>query len=351
VADARIAASIARDSEITWGNLSSIPSGFADGVDNTGIAVETDPTVPAWVKDGPSWTEITGIPSGFADGTDNVGITSETDPQVGSLTLNRIPKWHGTYLDDSSIHEISGKIGIGTATPKEVLHVHDRIRIGEDYTYPTVYGEIIHEGAGTGFRLNAHSGGGWSDIYFQTDGTTRMFIEAGGNVGIGTTTPSEKLTVVGNLLIESDTTGQALIELGEGLDFAEGFSVSQRDHIEPGSVLVIDPDNPGKLRISSKPYDTKVAGIVAGANGLGSGVRLGADQFDFDVALAGRVYCNVETANGDILPGDLLTTSATPGFAMKVDDHNSAQGAILGKAMQALPKGQKGQILVLVTLQ
>jgi hypothetical protein len=52
-----------------------------------------------------------------------------------------------------------------------------------------------------------------------------------------------------------------------------------------------------------------------------------------------------------VSPGDLLTTSPTPGYAMKVGDYSRAQGAILGKAMQRLERGQKGQILVLVTLQ
>jgi hypothetical protein len=36
---------------------------------------------------------------------------------------------------------------------------------------------------------------------------------------------------------------------------------------------------------------------------------------------------------------------------MKSTDYARAQGAILGKAMEKLEKGQKGQILVLVTLQ
>jgi hypothetical protein len=36
---------------------------------------------------------------------------------------------------------------------------------------------------------------------------------------------------------------------------------------------------------------------------------------------------------------------------MKAMDYMRAQGAILGKAMESLQKGQKGQILVLVTLQ
>ena len=88
----------------------------------------------------------------------------------------------------------------------------------------------------------------------------------------------------------------------------------------------------------------------AGANGLGSGVRLGTQEFDCDVALAGRVYCNTIATTENIEPGDLLTTSSIPGFAMKVTDFENAHGAILGKAMESLEKGKKGQILVLVTL-
>ncbi|NVM24271.1 MAG: hypothetical protein HWN68_21135, partial [Desulfobacterales bacterium] len=155
----------------------------------------------------------------------------------------------------------------------------------------------------------------------------------------------------GNVRIRDRSTGDTVMELGTGLDYAEGFDVSHKKEISPGSVLIIDPDNPGKLTVGGKPYDTKVAGIVAGANGTGSGVRLGAGQFDYDVALAGRVYCNVDATEAGVEPGDLLTTSGTPGYAMKAMDYGRAQGAILGKAMQGLEKGQKGQILVLVTLQ
>lgn len=178
-----------------------------------------------------------------------------------------------------------------------------------------------------------------------------MVIDTTGNIGIGTTNPTRRLTVKGNLLIQSESTGQAVVELGEGLDYAEGFDVSEPAELDEGSVLIIDVDNPGKLALSYKSYDTKVAGIVAGANGIGSGVRLGTDQFDCDVALAGRVYCNVDATETAVEPGDLLTTSATAGYAMKAADYMRAQGAILGKAMQRLEKGKKGQILVLVTLQ
>ncbi len=155
----------------------------------------------------------------------------------------------------------------------------------------------------------------------------------------------------GNVRIRSESSGTTIMELGEGLDYAEGFDVASAEKVDPGAVMIIDPENPGKLTLSSEPYDTKVAGIVAGANGLGSGVRLGGDKFDQDVALAGRVYCNVDTSQGAVKVGDLLTTSNIPGYAMKATDYNRAQGAILGKAMEKLDKDQKGQILILVTLQ
>lgn len=48
--------------------------------------------------------------------------------------------------------------------------------------------------------------------------------------------------------------------------------------------------------------------------------------------------------------GHLLTTSATPGHAMKVTNYAKGHGAIIGKAMTALKEG-KGLVLVLVSLQ
>ena len=155
----------------------------------------------------------------------------------------------------------------------------------------------------------------------------------------------------GNVQILSHTSDLPVMELGEGLDYAEGFDVSDIEPVEPGTVLIIDPDNSGKLKMSTSAYDTKVAGVVAGANGLGSGVRLGTGQFDQDVALAGRVYCNVEASQEAIKPGDLLTTSNMPGYAMKATDAMRSQGAILGKAMEDLARGETAEILVLITLQ
>ena len=61
------------------------------------------------------------------------------------------------------------------------------------------------------------------------------------------------------------------------------------------------------------------------------------------------VRCDAST--GGIEPGDLLTTADRAGHAMKVEDHDRAGGATLGKAMTKLAKGETGLVLVLVNLQ
>ncbi len=181
--------------------------------------------------------------------------------------------------------------------------------------------------------------------HFECRGTTGTGIYArGGAQGYAA-------ILRGKVLIEDVSTGDPVIELGKGLDYAEGFDVSASEAPAAGTVMVIDALNPGKLAVSGSSYDTKVAGIVAGAQGVGSGVRLGAGRFDCDVALAGRVYCNVDASEVGVEAGDLLTTSDVPGHAMKATDYEKGRGAILGKAMEPLEKGKTGQILVLVTLQ
>ena len=144
------------------------------------------------------------------------------------------------------------------------------------------------------------------------------------------------------------------ITIEGGADLAEPFKITQADQpVEEGEVVVIDDAHPGQLKLTDQPYDTRVAGVVSGANGINPGIQMhqqGLLEGGKNVALTGRVYVKADASNGPIKPGDLLTTSSTPGRAMRVSDHLRAQGAILGKAMTALNEGE-GMVLVLVTLQ
>ena len=68
------------------------------------------------------------------------------------------------------------------------------------------------------------------------------------------------------------------------------------------------------------------------------------------VALVGKVFCKVDADRSGIGVGDLLTTSATPGHAMRAADPARAFGAVIGKALAPLAAG-RGLIPILVALQ
>jgi hypothetical protein len=134
-------------------------------------------------------------------------------------------------------------------------------------------------------------------------------------------------------------------------DCAEDFNVSTSEFIEPGTVMVIDDS--GKLRPCLEAYDKRVGGVTSGAGDRRPGIILGRQESNEEkvpVALLGRVYCRVDARYSAIEVGDLLTTSATPGHAMKAEDARRAFGAVIGKALCSLATGQ-GLVPILVALQ
>ena len=191
------------DLTISEGNTVTLPTGggtspwqqngddiyYEDG--NVGIG-DSEPAYALHVKDSPNdWLVGIHNTNGYPDAH---GLVVRADGGDPFLVQNS--NYNLLIIKDD------GNVGIGTTTPDEVLHVEDHIRVGEDLNYPMVYGELYHEGGGNGFHINAHAGGGtWADMYFQTNGSTRMFIESSGKVGVGTTTPSAKLDVNGTTKI------------------------------------------------------------------------------------------------------------------------------------------------------
>lgn len=155
----------------------------------------------------------------------------------------------------------------------------------------------------------------------------------------------------GKSLIAEGTASIGVIEIIGGSDLAEKFEVE--NDTKPGMVVAIDPQKAGRLVIARGAYNRRVAGIISGANNLSAGMLLPnlVDAKNLQpVALSGRVWVYCDATKNAIQPGDLLTTSATPGHAMKVVNHARAQGAVIGKAMTELKAG-KGLVLVLVSLQ
>ncbi len=136
-----------------------------------------------------------------------------------------------------------------------------------------------------------------------------------------------------------------------GADCAEQFDVAGAEQLAPGTVVVIDQQ--GALGESCEAYDKRVAGVVSGAGECKPGVILGArtsQRGRVPVALVGTAYCKVDAQYSPIAVGDLLTSSPTPGHAMRANDPLQAFGSVIGKALQPKKEG-RGLIPVLVALQ
>jgi len=137
-----------------------------------------------------------------------------------------------------------------------------------------------------------------------------------------------------------------------GGDYAESVDVSgDRTHYEPGDVLVLDTQNPGKILKSAEAYSPMVSGIYSTKPGLvGRRQLTPKSNVEIPMALVGIVPTKATTENGPIKVGDLLVTSSTFGYAMKGTDRSRMFGAVVGKAMGNLDS-DTGVIEVLVSLQ
>ena len=300
-------------------------------------------------------------------------VTEYSTLSIGDSACSPRPycqqEWHTGVGGPAVTNDVKGKYYIADMTAGQFRMVVDRTgNVGIGTTSPN---HQLSLGRGPSWTTNGWGGAmelqNGSAIGWQTNA-------AGNRFGIGHTdgglyffhTAADPATIVAPVeydLSISDTgvVSVKTLQITGGSDFSENFDIhaptttsETLTKIEAGMVVSIDPGNPGKLALSSQAYDRRVAGVISGAGGVKPGMMMSQPGTLADgrhpVALSGRVYCWVDATQGAIEPGDLLTTSNTPGHAMKATDTAKAQGAIVGKAMTGLKEG-KGLALVLVTLQ
>lgn len=205
------------------------------------------------------------------------------------LTANRLPLWNGTAMVNSGITESGGFIGVGISSPVAPLHISSnnqesmRLNGGTSLFNGTGTFMSIYEGGAYRGYLGSYSGVA-EDVDFGTGGTNttgnvhlviaatpRFTLNSSGNVGIGTTTPVSRLSVV-----QIGTTNPTF----ELTNTSKGPNISYGHFGATGDWYLRSAANAGKVILQ----DQSASGTVAiGTTYVPAGYKL---------AVSGKVICS-----------------------------------------------------------
>jgi len=382
-----------------------------------GIPPATDDTLRLHVYENVNRGSVVQIENGnigdtaaaaFRARTDSAAVNLQAHSSIRNLTRygqsmagwTELMNWTGNGLALATTHNApliigtnsaerlrvlgDGKIGIGTTTPTERLHVFEDadansiVTVENPNTGTMAVAVLRAKSNGATVNFEAHGSGrtisrfgvtlaNWAEflgvagnglivgtngatpLILGTSATDRIHILANGNVGIGTTNPAFLLDVNGNAHFSGTVSGGNI--QAQYQDVAEWVPASTA--MAPGTVVVLNPEKSNEVMPSWTEYDTSVAGVVSAQPGVLLGV---ASPSKAQIATTGRVKVHVDASAAPIGIGDLLVTSGKPGVAMKSQpmDINGRKfhqpGTVIGKALEPLKSGE-GEILVLLSLQ
>ena len=227
----------------------------------------------------------------------------------------------------------SGEVGIGTTNPGAKLHVsgsQDFMLIESTANSDAAYRSkttLGYYGSGTGIGSATNC---WN-VYDFNAGAERIRIDSSGDVGIGTTSPGAKLTVVDDILLTgsspsltlTDATSSFVIKTntaGEGIVQTSGTSKPIRFFRNNGSNESMRIDGDGNVGISDTSpshrlsvsgnvkfrYDTSAGGegVLFQNNTSGGAIQLGFQQQDSD-GLHHRAYIVADKDSAGSIGGKL----------------------------------------------
>ncbi|MBE7413440.1 MAG: discoidin domain-containing protein [Leptospiraceae bacterium] len=150
------------------------------------------------------------------------------------------------------------------------------------------------------------------------------------------------------ILAEGDSLFKGLVQIQtkNGNDcIARYFPIVKGDVIAEGDLLVTSSEE-GRLSKSKTAYSTRVIGVAIQSESLVLGEKI---ENSMAVGMFGVVRLNVDASDGEIVPGDILVSSISPGHAVKADLNKTKIGMIVGKSLGYCKKG-KSTIQAMVSI-
>ena len=300
------------------------------------LTVEADPTVPVEIKDGVDWTEIVDVPAGFADGIDD-GITVESDPEFTNwdkstgigINLGQISDLGNLQITESQISDLRQYLTAESdpTVPDEIkqgivnwANIQDVpagliTGVGAQDTLArwtadgTLIDSVVSESDIGGIEIGNAFAPATLDVSGainanSADGIITTKLTASGNVGIGTTAPTQILHVNGPDEILSTGTGA-------GFKFRDRSSPSPTTdwvwyasgdlaRLYTRGVDTITVDSSGNIKASGNIIASKA--VVAGTD-VTSGVASDILQVTAgkDMAFIANTAVGTERDPGDII--------------------------------------------------
>ncbi len=355
-----------------------------------------NPNTFKWSDDGGSTWDVETVAITGAVQTLNYGVTvtfdSTTGADTGDFWTFSTTVSNPFLAEDESGNDLvtilnNGYIGIGEVTPAELLHLHSAVPVLRFSGAATAAIE-----AARAFAIDINNNDDSETDYFRITkdnyATELLRVQEDGNVGIGDITPTETLTVADDFIgyagsffndvsddshegvfiqacLDTNPTSSCnFLELRDGdgdvlgaiegtggggvtyaspeADYAELFG-GIRSEFEEGDVIAIGTNG----QVVKAESDSPLLGVFsAHPNTLGNWKEGWEEDGNLVPAgLLGQIETKVSAENGSIVPGDPLTSSSTPGVAMKA----TSSGPIVGKALEAYGGSGVGKIMVFVS--
>ena len=252
------------------------------------------------------------INGGTIDGT----VIGGSSAAAGTFTT-----FTSTGIDDNATStaitiDSSENVGIGTSAPGSNLHVQGDA--GSNVNFYLTDGDAT----GVGNSLLIGKSGNVSYIYdrkassnlwFGTADAERMRIDSSGNVGIGTTTPTEKLEVTGNLILDATDANIKLKAGVAGTTGAVNWTFNTDSTVYGSISLSYDTRATIGLKLDSVTYPITLDS--------GDGIRFQEDGSE-TVRISSAGYVGIGTAS----PGYELDVAAVSDPAIRVRATGASTG-------------------------
>lgn len=252
------------------------------------------------------------------DRTDN---TNQFEIAVSSSftylkNINSKDLWFGTNNSERMRITSAGKVGIGTTSPSHPLSVvssYPQIKIQQ--TGQTPYFTF---GSGTGFAVFDGVGTSNGLLDIRDDGTSRMRFDTAGNVGIGTSSPTKKLDVNGDITFGTGNKFQTITNALEGVGANGVYLRSAISSAANPSFSNSDDTNTGMFLPGSDVLGLSTAGNerlrIDSSGNVGIGIYSPAETLDVDGT--GR-FRNDLTLDKKITADDYFSSPNGPGGSQK----------------------------------